>query len=102
MRGMASEPFAVKCTRGCSVIKAFTVICAAALVACSSGTVDSRSLRPVPLGRGGHRVGEDGKHIEGDVLSQPVTVPPTPNSALSATWRLVVPGGLLPVSWTPT
>lgn len=54
--------------------------------------IDSRSLRLVQLGRGGHRVGEDGKHIEGDVLSQPVTVPPTPNSALSATWRLVIPG----------
>ena len=50
MRGMASEPFAVKCTRGCSVIKAFTVICAAALVACSSDTgveVSNRSSMPL-------------------------------------------------------
>lgn len=54
--------------------------------------VDSRSLRLTPFGRGGNKVGTDGRRIESDVMLQPQTIPPIPNSALSATWRLVAPG----------
>ena len=62
-------------------------------VICSiTQVIDSKTLHLVPLGRGGHRVGNDGAHLEGEVMTQPAVVPANPNSALSMTWNLVLPG----------
>jgi hypothetical protein len=54
--------------------------------------IDSRSLRLVPLGRGGSKIGTDGQRVESDVMLQPQAIPPLPNSALAGSWRLVLPG----------
>lgn len=54
--------------------------------------VDSRSLVLTPVGFGGHRIGNDGKHLEGEVIAHPLVETPMPNSVLSSTWTLVVPG----------
>lgn len=62
-------------------------------VICSiTQVIDSKTLLLVPLGRGGHRIGNDGAHLEGEVMTQPPAVPANPNSALSMTWTLVLPG----------
>lgn len=54
--------------------------------------VDSRSLKLVPIGRGGYRIGEDGQAVEGDVTLHPPGGGPISNTALAATWHFVLPG----------